>query len=114
MPFMRNGESKIRPSNERKRDNATYACPGGKLAKHQAQLCQMSIPGFYEPLWPANLMDNAQKFPNLLQFPLWLIYFVTNVLPFVFFDFYSFVFFGKMNQNLLTSKDLITPIFPLK
>jgi hypothetical protein len=38
--------------------------PAGKLAKHQAQLCQMSIPGFYEPLWPANLMDNAQKFPK--------------------------------------------------
>jgi hypothetical protein len=36
MPFMRNGESKISPSNERKRDNATYACLVEK-AKHQAQ-----------------------------------------------------------------------------
>jgi hypothetical protein len=37
IPFIRRKQNK--PSKERKRDNATYACPG-ILVKHQSLLCQ--------------------------------------------------------------------------
>ena len=33
MPFIRNGESKISPFKDLKRDKATYACPGRKTCE---------------------------------------------------------------------------------
>jgi len=88
----------------------------GKPAKHRAQPCQKLVLAFMNRDCPSEFYRIMDKSPQhfFLNFLGQIIHFIADVLPFVFFDFYSFVSSGKCTRISWLESDFINPILPLK